>query len=86
MPTNRQDRSMSPRAEIHVGWLSDKKAWLVSRDGKPLSQGRFRHRAYAIAFARAIAASRDAEMVVRDANGKVTRHGPDTLGYPTKLD
>ncbi|HRN87423.1 DUF2188 domain-containing protein [Hyphomicrobium sp.] len=86
MTTDRSDRGTFPRAEIHVGWLSERNAWLVTHGGKTLTPGSFRRRAYAIAFARAIAASRDAEMVVRDANGEITRHQPGTLSYPTKLD
>ena len=86
MTTDRSDRGTFPRAEIHVGWLSDRQAWLVTHGGHALRQGSFRRRAYALAFARAIAARHDAEMVVRDANGEITRHPPETLSYPTKLD
>lgn len=86
MTTDRRDQGALTRAEIHVGWLSDRQAWLVTHGGRALAQGSFRRRAYAVAFARAIAASRDAEMVVRDANGEITRHSPETLSYPTKLD
>lgn len=86
MSTDHQDRSASPRTEIRVGWLSERRAWTVTHGDKSLSPGSFRRRAYALAFARAIAASRAVEMVVRDANGEVTRHAPETLSYPRKLD
>ncbi len=86
MSTDHPDRCASPRTEIHVGWLSDRKAWQITRSGQAIASGSFRRRAYAVAFARALASSRDAEMIVRDANGEVTRHAPDTLSYPRKLD
>ena len=86
MNTEHQNRSASPRTEIHVGWLNDRKTWQVTRDGHTLVPGSFRRRAYAIAFARALATSRAAGMVVQDANGQVTRHAPGTLSYPTELE
>lgn len=86
MSTDHPKRTASPRTEIHVGWLNDRKAWQVTHAGQALASGNFRRRAYALAFARAIASSRDAEMVVRDVNGEVTRHAPETLSYPRDLD
>lgn len=86
MTTEHRDRDAPPRTEIEVGWLSERKAWAVTHGDKSLSPGSFRRRAYALAFARAIAASRAVEMVVRDANGKITRHAPETLSYPRDLD
>lgn len=86
MSMDHRDQGASPRTEIHVGWLNDRKAWMVTRGGLALPSGNFRRRAYALAFARAIASSRKADMVVRDENGEITRHAPDTLSYPRKLD
>ena len=87
MNTHRREPGARERThEIHVGWMSDRKAWLVTHGGKPVTPGAFRRRAYAIAFARAVASSRYAEMVVSDMSGHVTRHAPETLSYPTRLD
>lgn len=87
MNTHRREPGARERIhEIHVGWRSDSKVWLVTHGGRPLKPGSFRRRAHAIAFARAVAHSRDAEMVVSDMSGRVTRHAHETLSYPTRLD
>lgn len=86
MNTEHQNRSASPRTEIHVGWLNDRKTWQITHDGEALVPGNFRRRAYAVAFARALAASRAAGLVVQDENGNITRHAPNTLSYPTELE
>ena len=86
MDTDRKDQNAPPRAEVHVGWLSDRNAWRVTHGDRTLTPENFRRRAYALAFARAMASSQAAEMVVRDVDGEVTRHPPETLSYPTKLD
>ena len=72
-------------ADIHVGWRNDRKAWQITRSGQPMAS-RFRIKEHAVAFARAVASSRDAELVVSEVNGQVTRHRKDTLSYPTTLD
>ena len=90
MNTHRREPGAHRRAheihEIHVGWKSEARAWMVTHGDRPLAPGCFRRQAYAVAFARAVAYSRDAEMVVSDANGGVTRYGRETLSYPTRLD
>jgi hypothetical protein len=48
--------------------------------------GTYRLRAYAEAYARALAYSLKAEMIVHDVSGIVTRHQRAALTYPTLLD
>jgi hypothetical protein len=70
--------------DIHVVRGADE-AWLVKRGKMPLSSS-YRVRAHAMAFARAVAYSARADMIVHDLSGAKTRHTRASLSYPVSLD
>jgi hypothetical protein len=86
MNSHRQSGATRQPLDVHVAWRSDRKDWQVEPTGRDNTARNFRLRAHAIAFARAVASSRAAELIVSDRNGKVTRHDKDSLSYPTTLD
>lgn len=72
--------------DVHVAWQSDRKNWQVAPVNHENLARNFRLKAHALAFARAVASSRHAELIERDPSGRVIRHGKDSLSYPTRLD
>lgn len=73
------------RADIHVH-LDVFRRWVVDTGtGRP-ALGSYRHRVYAMAYARALAHSRHTEMIVHEATGGTVRHARATLTYPARLD
>jgi len=72
--------------DVHVAWQSDRRDWQVAPVNHSDLARNFRLKAHALAFARAVALSLDAELVERDSTGRVKRHGKESLSYPTTLD
>lgn len=70
--------------DIHVS-QDRSKTWLVTERGRRLEIASYRVRAHAMAFARAVAYGRRAEMVVYETDGRVVRHARTSLTYPTSL-
>ena len=71
--------------DIHVLRGPDE-AWMVAQSGQFLASTNYRRRAHAMAFARAVAYSVHADMIVHDLGGRSTRHARASLSYPTSLD
>ena len=70
--------------DIHVSQdRSD--TWLVVEHGTRSEVARYRVRAHAMAFARAVAFGRRVEMVVHENDGSIVRHARTSLTYPTSL-
>lgn len=59
--------------------------WVV-RDGRDDALGRYRVKRYAVAFASAVAHSRQDELVVHERDGSFVQLPRHTLTYPTTLD
>jgi hypothetical protein len=70
--------------DIHVG-RGENKSWLVTRGNQRTELASYRLKNHAMAFARAVAFSRHAEMIVHDRDGRSTRHQRAALTYPTSL-
>jgi uncharacterized protein DUF2188 len=70
--------------DVHVS-QDPGNAWLVTERGRRSEMARYRMREHAMAFARAVAYGRRAEMIVHEIDGSVVRHARSTLTYPTSL-
>ncbi len=70
--------------DIHVS-RDRGSAWLVTERGRRSEMARYRMREHAMAFARAVAYGRRAEMIVHEIDGRVVRHARTSLTYPTLL-
>jgi hypothetical protein len=79
---NRREPSES---EIHV-LRGAGETWLVKHGEAPVAFASYRLRSHAMAFARAVAFSSNADMIVHDLCGLRTRHARASLSYPTSLD
>jgi hypothetical protein len=79
------DRIPTSGRDIHVV-RGPGEAWMVAQGGQFLATTNYRLRAHAMAFARAVAHSVHADMIVHDRGGRSTRHTQASLSYPTSLD
>lgn len=78
-------RDRAAASDIHVV-RGQGDGWLVAQGERPVPMASYRHRAHAMAFARAVAFGANSEMVVHEADGRRTRHARASLSYPTALD
>lgn len=70
--------------DIHVS-RDENKSWLVTRGSPRTELASYRLKNHAMAFARAVAFSRHVDMIVRERDGRGTRHQRASLTYPTFL-
>lgn len=71
--------------DIHV-MRGPGEAWRVAQGEHLLASANFRFRAHAMAFARAVAFSSHADMIVHELGGDSTRYRRASLSYPISLD
>ncbi len=71
--------------DIHVR-RDEHNRWSVAVGATRSAPGTYRFRAYAEAYARALAYSRNVEMIVHEHPGRTTRHARAALTYPALLD